>query len=371
VFGRGWRVGRIGGIDIRVDGSWAIIAALLTFNLWAFFSEPGRFPEIGSGGAFVFAVLTAASLFGCLLGHELAHAGMCRARGIEVSGITLFIFGGATHAKIESRGPADEFLVTVVGPLTSAALGGLAWVTLRLVHDATSGPARFMLAELAVLNLTLAVFNLLPGFPLDGGRLVRAGLWGLTKDLGKATRIAARIGQGMAILLVPAGFYLAARWDQSAIGFIWPAFIALFLFQSASATLARADQRKVLERSTAREVMSPPPPTIPGDTTLGTAMQQYLSGHEGEAFPVTDGLGRVVGFVSLRTARGRSPEEPVDQAMVPMDGVVTAGADETMDVVVDRLGDQPGRTVLVLDQVGALLGVIEPRALQRYLSRSR
>src|SRR5438552_9719723 len=121
----GWRLGRVGGIEIRVDPSWSIIAVLFTVSFWAEFSNRSSFPGLSSGAALAIAAATAALFFGSVLAHELAHALMSKARRIPVRGITLFLFGGATQADVESRGPADEFLVTVVGPLTSLGLGAI------------------------------------------------------------------------------------------------------------------------------------------------------------------------------------------------------------------------------------------------------
>jgi Zn-dependent protease/predicted transcriptional regulator len=361
----GWRIGSIGGVEIRVDPSWGIIAVLITFNFWLFYSERGRFPGLGSGAAGALAVLTAALFFGSVLGHELAHAGMSKARGIPVTGITLFLFGGATHAKVDAKGPIDEFLITVVGPLTSAALGGFFFLVHSLGPQTLSHPFSSMFGYLAFINLTLAAFNLLPGFPLDGGRLLRSGLW-RAMGLQRATYVAARVGQLVGLLIIAAGIGIAV-WTGDAISFLWPAFIGWFLFRAASSSLVEGDRRRLLESTTARQVMNAPPPSIPADLQVAVAMERFLLGHEGEAFPVIEG-GHVVGFVSPRTAREIPLDRQVRDAMVQGRGVIEARADETMDEVTERLGRNQGETVLVLDQ-GQLVGVIEPQDLSRFLRR--
>src|SRR6266496_2228352 len=291
----GWNIGRIGGVEIRVDPSWGIIAVLFTFNFWLFLSDRSQFPDLGSGAAGALAVLTAALFFGSVLGHELAHAGMSKVRGIPVSGITLFLFGGATHAKVDAKGPADEFLITVVGPLTSAAIGVVFLIVHSLGRQTLGHPISAMVGYLAFINLILAAFNLLPGFPLDGGRLLRSGLW-RAMGLQRATYVAARVGQGVGLLIVAAGIGIALI-SGDFIAFLWPAFIGWFLFRAASSSLVEGDRRQLLRSTTAREVMNAPPPAIPADLQIAVAMERYLLGHEGEAFPVIEG-GHVVGFVS-------------------------------------------------------------------------
>jgi Zn-dependent protease/predicted transcriptional regulator len=361
----GWRVGRIGGVEIRVDPSWGIIAVLITFNFWLFYSDRARFPDLGSGGAGALAVLTAALFFGSVLGHELAHAGMSKARGIPVSGITLFLFGGATHAKVDAKGPADEFLITVVGPLTSAALGVVFLMVHSLGPQTLTHPFSSMFGYLAFINLLLAGFNLLPGFPLDGGRLLRSALWRVM-GLQRGTYVAARVGQGVGLLIIAAGVVISISTGDL-IEFLWPAFIGWFLFRAASASLVEGDRRQLLQLTTAREVMNAPPPSIPSDLQVAVALERYLMGHEGEAFPVIED-GHVVGFVSPRTARAIPLDRRVRDAMVQGRGVIEARPDETMEAITERLGQERGETVLVVDQ-GRLVGVIERNDLSRFLRR--
>jgi Zn-dependent protease len=361
----GWRIGSIGGVEIRVDPSLFLIATLVTFNLWLQFSE--RFRHLGSGTAVSLAGVTAVLFFASILVHELAHAGMSIARRIPVLGITLWMFGGATHARVEARGPADEFLVTVVGPLSSAALGGL-FLVLNTTARGLGGPVAFMFGYLGVINLLLAAFNLLPGFPLDGGRLLRSGIWKLTGSLSTATRVAGRIGQGVALLIVAYGLYRAV--EARALGVaLWPALIGWFLYRAAGDSLADEQRRLALRSTTAREVMTPAPPTIAADLPIAEATERYLRGHEGEAFPVVDN-GRVAGFVSLDSVRASGPNQPVRDALIGSDVTTQAAPEETMDVVLDRASEDSGtrslRTVLVVED-GRVVGVIEPGDLARYL----
>src|SRR6266508_2444488 len=170
MFGTSWRVGRIAGIEVRVDSSWVVIALLITYSLYLRFSLV--YPSLSTGGAVGIAILAAVLFFGSVLGHELAHALVSQARGIRVQDITLFLFGGATRARVESRGPGDEFIIAVVGPLTSALLAVLFGIIDVFGRDALGRPLAGAFGYLAWVNLLLAGFNLVPGFPLDGGRLL-------------------------------------------------------------------------------------------------------------------------------------------------------------------------------------------------------
>src|SRR6266511_1646564 len=227
MFGTSWRVGRIAGIEIRIDSSWAVIALLVTYSMYLRLSLV--YPDTPTGEAVGVAVLGAVLFFGSVLVHELAHALVSQARGIRVQDITLFLFGGATRARVESRGPRDEFLIALVGPLTSGLLAGLFGIVAGLGSDLLTRPLAGTFGYLAWTNLLLAAFNLVPGFPLDGGRLLRSAIWKATGSFRRATRIASVAGQGVGWLLVSGGVAWLLAGDLA--GGIWFAFIGWFLVQ--------------------------------------------------------------------------------------------------------------------------------------------
>jgi Zn-dependent protease len=200
MFGTSWRVGRIAGIELRIDSSWAVIALLITYSMYLRVSI--LYESLSTAGAVGIAILAAVLFFGSVLIHELAHALVSQTRGIRVQDITLFLFGGVTRARVESRGPGDEFLIAVVGPLTSGILAALFGIVAGFSRDVLSSPLVGTLGYLAWINLLLAGFNLLPGFPLDGGRLLRSAIWKATGSFGRATRVASVAGQGVGWLLV-------------------------------------------------------------------------------------------------------------------------------------------------------------------------
>lgn len=358
MFGRSWRVGSVRGIDIRIDSSLAIAALLVTYNIFLLLTS---FPStISTGPAVALASASALLFFGSVLGHELAHAGMARLRGIPVEGITLFLFGGATSARLEDRGALDEFLVTVVGPLTSASLGVAFWAATRA---APAGAVHDSLGYLAWVNLVLAVFNLVPGFPLDGGRIFRSIVWRVTGDLDRATRIAATLGVIVGGLLIGIGLLQFAR--RNTTGGIWLALIGWFLMQAARASMGQQRLRRVLSRGTAREAMGAPPPAIPSDISLAESLDRYLRGHETEAFPVVEG-DRVVGVLTFDAARRlgmADPLRPVRDAMIGVDAAGTVEVDDSLARVAETLGD--GRTIVL--HAGRLAGSITAADISRWL----
>jgi len=241
----GWKIGRIGGVAVYVHPSWAIIALFLGFSEWTGFSDRFVFPSLSPAGALALAAITTLLFFGSVLAHELAHAEMSRARGIPVLGITLLLFGGVTHSTESPRTPKEEFLVTVVGPVTNLAIGGALLALHVWGGGFLSKPIRVgMVGFLAVENLLLGGFNLLPGFPLDGGRVLRALVWRATGDQRKATIVAGRGGQAVALLMVAAGITWTATTGNG-LTLIWSVFIGMFIFQSASAVIAES-RRQVL-----------------------------------------------------------------------------------------------------------------------------
>jgi Zn-dependent protease len=342
----------------------AILAFLITYNLWLYFTASFRFPNLSRGAALALSLLTSVLFVLSILAHELAHAVTFRARGIPVLGVTLHLFGGVTQGGSEAKRPWDEFIVAVAGPVTTGVLGAAFLLARESLKSVDPDPWRAMFGYLGVLNIVIAGFNLLPGFPLDGGRVLLAGLWRLTGDRDRATRMAARVGQGVALLIGGAGLVDLVRSTGNLWG-IWPLMIGLMLFQSSSGALAQSRRRGMLEGATAGQVMSPPPPTIPAELPISVALERHLDGHDGEAFPVME-EGRVVGFVSPRMARSVPLDKIVRDAMVGMETAAVAAPEEPMGSLIERIGGGRVQTILVMKD-GRLIGVIEPEDMNRFL----
>ncbi len=368
MFGTAWRVGRIAGIEIRIDSSWAVIALLVTYSMYL--RVLFLYGSLSTVGAVGLAILAAVLFFGSVLVHELAHALVSQARGIRVQDITLFLFGGATRARVESRGPGDEFLIAVVGPLTSGILAGLFGIAAGLGRDILPRPLVGTLGYLAWVNLLLAGFNLVPGFPLDGGRLLRSAIWKATGSIGRATRIASLAGQAVGWLLVAGGVaYLLAG---NLAGGIWFAFIGWFLVQAARASYQELQLRHMLRGVEAEDVMAGNLLRIPPDLTLQDAVDDYFMRYDHGAFPV-DEQGRTIGLLTLgvrRVPREQWSARRVRDFMVPLSDQVVVAPDARMDGVLGKLEDGEAGRVLVV-QNGEVVGIITPTDLTRWLRRWR
>jgi Zn-dependent protease/predicted transcriptional regulator len=369
MFGTSWRVARIAGIEVRVDSSWVVIALLISYSMYQQVSRV--YPELSGGAAVGLGVAATGLFFGSVLAHELGHALVSEARGIRVQDITLFLFGGATRARVESRGPGDEFLIALVGPLTSGLLAGLFGIVATLGGEVLSTPLAGTVGYLAWTNLVLAGFNLVPGFPLDGGRLLRAAIWRATGSLGRATQIASTAGQAVGWLLVAAGVGLLVAGDLA--GGIWLAFIGWFLVQAARSSYQELQLQQLLGGVEAEQVMATNLVRIPAQLSLQEAVDDYFMRYDHSGFPVQE-QGRTIGLLTLRgvrrVPRDQWPTRRVRDHLVPLDDQVVVAPDARMDAVVDRLQDgQAGRVLVVQDD--QVVGIITPTDLTRWLRRRR
>ena len=363
MFGRGWKIATVRGIPVNVDSSWVWIAVLAVWSLWSRFQ---LFAGVSSGAALGFAVFGAALFFGSVFLHELAHAVAARLNGIEVHGITLVFFGGFTSARSDEKGAGPALLIAAVGPGTSLVIGLL----LAAAHN-TVGPSEPLseaLRSVAAINLFMAAFNVLPGLPLDGGRMLQAAVWRISgkRDLG--TKVAARSGMVVGVLLLFVAAYEVSV--SNLFGAVWIGMIGLFVFQGARSSEHQIGLTSRLAGGTVADAMDRPPPAIAAEMTLSEALDKFLRGHEGEAFPVVD-EGRVIGMVSFNSARdlgSQDPLRPVRDALIPLENVLTAHPDETLDQVSARLGT--GRAALVLRD-GELVGAITGSGLARWANSSR
>lgn len=360
MFGKAFRIATIRGIPVNVDSSWIWIAVLAVYMLT---NELERgFGDLETGGALGYAVFGALLFFGSVFLHELAHAVTARLSGIRVEGITLVFFGGFTAARSEDKGPGPAFRISASGPGTSLAIGGLL-VWLSRATTGSDAPASWLIGYVGVLNLVMAGFNLLPGLPLDGGRMLQAAVWRFTGSRTTGTRVAARTGMVVGALLLGGAALMVANDDLG--GAIWLGIIGLFIFQGARASDRQVGLSDRLGSATVSDAMDPPPVTVPADLTLSQTLDRFLRGHEGEAFPVVDD-GRVIGMISFSSARdlgARDPLRPARDALIPLDRVLVAHPDETLEDVSERLG--ASRAALVLRD-GQLVGAITGDGLHRW-----
>jgi Zn-dependent protease len=360
------RIGQIFGIEVRIDPSWLVIAFLFAWSFYAQFEL--RFPELEPGANVLLAGSSVFVFFGSVLLHEVSHSVVARGLGVPVEGITLFLFGGVTKTKMEAQRPRDEFLIAVVGPVTSLGLAGLLWLTVTLGGDVLPAPVHYALGYLGWLNFALGVFNLLPGFPLDGGRVLRSILWRTSGSLTKATRGAATGGKVIAMVMISFGLLTVFRGDLSGL---WLAMIGWFLFQAAVAADKDAMLRRLLREVKASDLMSPELTTIPWDTSIRQAVDDYFLRYDHSAFPVI-GTERT-GLLTLRAVR----QIPRDQweirqvwtAVTDLDDTCTVGPSTPMDEVMERMREDGQDRVLVVD-AGEVLGIITPQDIARWVRRS-
>ncbi|MDX1448603.1 MAG: site-2 protease family protein [Acidimicrobiia bacterium] len=362
-------LGRWLGIEITIDPSWLVIAFLIGWSFYLLFVQ--RFPDLSGGSAVILGTGTAALFFLSVLIHELSHSVMARRLGMPVEGITLFIFGGVTRTGEEADTAGEEFAVAVVGPLSSFALAGVFWALVNLTGSLFPAEIRFGLGHLGWLNLALGAFNLLPGFPLDGGRVLRSAVWRATGSLERATRIATAGGRLVGSTLIAIG--LAIVLFAGDLGGLWYAAIGWFLNQAAAAQGQRAAVRRAFQGMVAGDVMSPRLVTIDENTTLDDAVDGYFLRYDHNAFPVTDAEGDTMGMLSLRAVRQIPREEwPVRQAwavMTRLGDLTSVDIDTPMDDALNQLTETDEQRVLVTSE-GRVVGIITPRDVARWVQRS-
>ncbi len=288
------RLFRIAGIDIGIHYTWILIFVLLSWSLAQGFF-PQLYPEWDAVTYWITGVVSALLLFGSVLIHELAHSLVARARGMTVNSITLFVFGGVSNLEDEPEKPKIEFVMSIVGPLSSVALAGIFWGLLQIVGDRQS-PVAATLSYLALINALLAGFNLLPGFPLDGGRVLRAILWNRTGNLVKATNIAATVGRFMGWGFIAFGLFQV--FAGNFIGGIWFAFIGWFLSSSADASRREITLREQLSGVQVKDMMTTDPMLISPDTSVTELVSNAFRKQHGRAVPVCEN-GQILGIVTV------------------------------------------------------------------------
>jgi Zn-dependent protease len=357
-----WRIATIHGVPLYLASSFVWIALLYTYSLYLRFSEGGV--ALGNAAALVLALFSAVLFFGSILAHELAHAVVARAFDLPVAGITLLFWGGATETKADLKGPKEEFLVSAAGPATSLLMGCLFW----LISKALAGPSPALgeaFAYVGFVNVLLAGLNAIPGYPLDGGRVLQAAVWAISRNKVLGTRVA-----GWAGMVVGVGFgaYGLSQLASGNTTFgVWFLFLASILISTARGTENRLRLRLELAKGHARDVMRPPPDAVPAEMSLADVLRDYLRGRAQDAFPVVED-GRVIGTISMASARrvgGRDPLRPARDGIVPLAVSRSVRVDDGLDDVLDLLGGQEG---MVLDD-GRLVGSIAPPDIERWYQR--
>jgi Zn-dependent protease/predicted transcriptional regulator len=341
------RLFKIAGIPIYVHTSWFAIYALIVWTLATGYF-PGVIPGIDAPTAWALGSIGALLLFVSVLLHELSHSIVAKAHGLTVRGITLHLFGGVSQLENEPRTALAELLIAAVGPLTSFAIAGAIW-GLRESGIAEAGPQGAVTAYLVTVNLAVGIFNLLPGFPLDGGRVLRALLWRWTGSLARATYLASRVGIAMAFALI--GWGVVQLLGGSVVGGMWLAMIGLFLHQAANAAYAQTAVNEALGALTVRDLMSAEVVTADADETIAELVER-LWRHHVSTVPVLE-RGRFVGIVSVsglqKLDQSKRATARVRDVMRPAEASLTVGPDESVVVALQRASGNGLGRLAVLD----------------------
>lgn len=367
---KGIRLGRIAGVEIDIDYSWLVIFFLFVFLLgYSYF--PSVAPSIAVGWYWLAAAVTTVLFFGSVLLHELAHSIVANREGLPVKNITLFLFGGVSQITDEPRTAWDEFRMAIVGPLTSlliaAIVFGLAWLV-----RTTAGPlVHAALTYLWYINVALAIFNLLPGFPLDGGRVFRAVLWGATGNLSRSTYIAALVGQGFGWVMILGGAALVFFVRGGYLNGIWLAFIGWFLIRAARSSYQQVVLRTSLSQVPVTSVMNPQVTMLPPDMTVEQLVTEYIQQDESpSAFPIGE-EGHLLGVLSLddvrQVAREHWATKTMRDIMSPLtEEQVLHPNDDAWDAI-NRMAQTHRDRLLVVEENGQVDGMVTQGAILRWL----
>jgi Zn-dependent protease/CBS domain-containing protein len=358
-----FKIGTLAGIDIRVHYTWLFALFLIAWSL-----ALGYFPMsdqgLGAATYWVLGIAAALLLFASVLVHELGHSVVAGARGLRVENITLFIFGGVSSIASEASTARDEFLIAVVGPLMSLLLAGLFWVVGQAVPSASAVGA--LANYLAQANLLLGLFNIVPGFPLDGGRVLRSIVWAVTGDMPRATRIASYVGQGVAFVLI--GWGVVNVLSGNLFGGLWIAFIGWFLNNGAEGSRQQLTVRSALDGVPVTSVMDPTPEAIPLTLSVRDFVLEHALRRGQRALPVVED-GRLAGIVSITDAKHLGQEA---WATTPVSAVMTRMPLKTLAPEADltaalELMVANGIHQIPIETNGVLVGMLSRSDVMRHL----
>ncbi|HHP7244491.1 MAG TPA: site-2 protease family protein [Elainellaceae cyanobacterium] len=369
---RGFKLGSILGFEIRIDLSWLLIFFLILWTLTANLF-PANYPGLSESTYIIMGVTGTILFFVSLVFHELSHSVVARAKGIPVEGITLFAFGGVSRTRMDAESPGDEFQIAGIGPLTSLILAGVSALVWYLGRNTGLGVAVLgVAAYLAWINTLLAVFNLLPGFPLDGGRLFRSIVWRFTNNLKAATRVASIGGRVLGYGLIFFGFWQLFSPGPNLIGGLWLVLIGWFLNNAAEASYQDLVVRMTLEGLRVRDVMTLEPETIPSSLNLQELVDQYFFNRNYQSFPVIEDENPI-GMVTLKqikqVPRDQWSQRTVKDIMIPAEHI-TVRPEQDMEAVMEKMQDSQSRRMLVLKD-GNLEGILSVTDIANWLQRRR
>jgi Zn-dependent protease/predicted transcriptional regulator len=360
--GSGWRLGRVFGIPIYLHSSWLIIFLLITLSLRTQFTSqhPGWSPQ----QHWALGIITSILFFGSVVFHELSHSIIAKRYRIPVESITLFVFGGLARIARDPANAWQEFNIAIAGPLSSLFLGACFWLVAHYFHGNELVVAAC--TWLWEINVILALFNLVPGFPLDGGRILRGIAWGITGDFTRATKIASVAGRFFAYLMIFIGVWQA--FNGNWVGGLWTAFIGWFLLTAARESYTQVAMRNTLTGLSAKDIMTQEVPTVERNISVDDYVHEVL--RTGRRCHVVTGAGRPVGLVTLHSARTVPREEwantSIQAVMMPFDNAHCATPEEPALGVLQRMQTEDINQMPVISD-GAIVGMIARDTILRVL----
>lgn len=369
MFGPSIRIFRLFGFDIRIDASWFIIAALLTWSL-AIGVFPYEYRGLGLAEYWWMGVIGTLGLFGSVVVHELCHSLVARRHNLPMKGITLFIFGGVAEMGGEPASPGVEFYVAIAGPLASIALGFVFYGIYRAGQNYFLPDTLGVLRYLAWINWILAGFNLIPAFPLDGGRVLRSAIWHSNHDLRRATRIASTIGAGFGILLMV--FAVFGLFTGNFIAAIWYFLIGMFLRNASQMSYQQVLIRGVLQGESIRRFMTTTPVTVTPDMSIEQLVDDYVYKYHHKMFPVvTDSESHLAGCVSTKDVteipRREWPQHKVEEVLKPCSLANTVPPDADALAVLSKMTESGASRMLVADK-DRLLAIVSLKDLLSFIA---
>ena len=361
-------LGRIAGFQVNVHWSVLVILWLFTWSLAS--TLPGVVKGYSPAAYWLAGVCGALVLLASLLAHELAHAVVARRAGVAVGSVTLWLFGGVTTLGGEAKTPKAAFRIAFAGPATSLALAALFGGLVAALHTVRAAPIVVGVSSwLAVINLLLGLFNLLPGAPLDGGRVLRAFLWRRHGDPVRASIGAAHAGRVLAFILIALG--LAEFVAGGLVGGVWLAFIGWFIFAASREEETRVTTQQMFAGVRVADAMTARPHTAPGWITVDDFIQHYVLGDRHSAYPVVDRSGSTVGLVTLTQLRdvapGRRTATDVSDIALPLHVVPTAAPQEPLTALLERMAAAGPRSRALVVEGGEVVGIVTPTDIARLI----
>ena len=366
---RGFHLFTLFGFEVKLDLSWLLLALLISWSLGAGWF-PARYPELSSHAYAWMGVSVAIGVFFSIVFHEFSHSIVARYFGMPIRGITLFIFGGVAEMESEPPDPKAEFLMAIAGPISSFLISAALWGIAVIAQGAAwPQPLIGVLSTLAVINFTVAVFNLVPAFPLDGGRVLRAALWHWRRDLHEATFISSRIGQGFGTALMILG--VVAIVGGNLIGGMWWFLIGIFVRGAASSSYQQLVLKDMIEGQPVRRFMRSEPVTVAPSISIAEWVEEYVYRHHYKMYPVLDG-SQLLGCITVDSLQGIRRDEwsstQVADLMEIRSGSNTVDAGTDTMALLTRILQPGGRSRFMVVENSALVGIISLKDLLELIS---